>query len=92
MPRLEENEMLLVGINNFELIEGDDFKFFVLASKEKDEEDVNDAEDDDFIEEEEEGENPFDKEPTEKDLIENDVPIIDPEDDLLDDDEEVPYN
>ena len=92
MPRLEENEMLLVGINNFELIEGDDFKFFVLTSKEKDEEDVNDAEDDDFIEEEEEGENPFDKEPTEQDLIENDVPVIDPEDDLLDDDDEVPYN
>ncbi len=91
MPRLEENEMLLVGINNFELIGGDDFKFFVLVSKEKDEEDVNDAEDDDFIEEEEEGENPFDKEPTEQDLIENDVPVIDPEDDLSDDDE-VPYN
>ena len=84
--------MLLVGINNFELKEGDGFKFFVLASKEKDEEDVNDPEDDDFIEEEEEGENPFDKEPTEQDLIENDVPVIDPEDDLSDDDDEVPYN
>jgi len=92
MPRLEENEILLVGINNFELMDGDDFKFIVLGSKEKDDEEVNDAEDDDFIEGEEEGENPFDKEPTEQDLIENDVPVIDPEDDLLDDDDEVPYN
>jgi len=91
MSRFEENEILMEEFNKFELIESDDFKFFVLASKEKDEEDVNDPEDDDFIEEEEEGENPFDKEPTEQDLIENDVPVIDPEDDLSDDDE-VPYN
>ncbi len=93
MPRFEESEILMEGFNSFELIESDDFKFAFLASKKKD----DDEDDDDFIEDEEEveevEENPFDKEPTEKDIIDNDVPIINPEDDLLDDDDdEVPYN
>ena len=94
MPRFEESEILMAGFNGFELLKSDDFKFAFLASKKKDDDEDNDADDDDFIEEEEEVEdNPFDKEPTEKDIIDNDVPIINPEDDLLDDDDdEVPYN
>lgn len=92
MPRFEENEILMEKFNSFGLIESDDFKFAVLASKKDDDEKDNDADDDDFIEDEEEDENPFDKEPTEQDIIENDIPLIDPEDDLIDDDDEIPYN
>jgi hypothetical protein len=95
MPRFEENEILMEELNSFELIESDDFKFAVLASKKKDDDEDNDADDDDFIEDEEEEvveENPFDKEPTEQDIVENNIPLIDPEDDLLDEDEEIPYN
>jgi hypothetical protein len=92
MPRFEENEILMEEFYSFELIENDDFKLSVLASNKKDDEEDNGEDDDDFIEDEEVEENPFDKEPTEKDIIENDIPIIDPEDDLSDDDEEIPYN
>lgn len=91
MPRFEENEILMKEFRGFEMIEIDDFKFAVFASKKKDDEEDNDS-DDDSIEEKEDDENPFEKEPTEQDLIENDIPLIDPEDDLLDDDDEVPYN
>ncbi len=92
MPRFEENEILIEGLYGFELIENDDFIFTVLASNKKDDGEDNAEDDDDFIEEEEVDENPFDKEPTEQDIIENDIPLIDPEDDLSDDDEEIPYN
>ena len=69
-----------------------DYKFAALASNKEDDDEDNDADDDDFIEEEEVEENPFDKEPSEKDIIENVIPLIDPEDDLLDDEDEIPYN
>jgi hypothetical protein len=92
MPRFEENEILIEEVCGFELIENDDFIFSVLASNKKEDEENNGEDDDDFIEEEEVEENPFDIEPTEKDIIENDIPLIDPEDDLSDDDEEIPYN
>jgi hypothetical protein len=95
MPRFEDTAILMEELNSFEYIENDDFKLSFLASKKKDDDEDNDADDDEFIEDEEEvvvEENPFDKEPTEQDIIENDIPLIDPEDDLLDDDEEVPYN
>ena len=92
MPLIEENEMLLEERYKVEFVESDDFKFAVLASKKTDDDEDNDADDDDFIEEEEVEENPFDKEPDEKDIIENVIPLIDPEDDLLDDDDEIPYN
>ena len=64
------------------------------AAKSKNDEDDDDKEDDDdyYNDEEEEDENPFEKEPTEKDLVDEDLPIVDPEEDFLDDDEEVPYN
>jgi len=65
------------------------------AAKDKNDDDDDDEKEDDddyYNEEEEEDENPFDKEPTDKDLIEEDLPIVDPEKDILDDDEEVPYN
>ena len=92
MPRFEENEILTEGFYGFDLIVGDDFKFAALASNKEDDEEDNDADDDDFIEEEEVEENPFDKEPSEKDIIENIIPLIDPEDELLDDEDEIPYN
>ena len=92
MPRLEENEMLMEKINSLEFIASDDFKFAILASNKKDDDEDNDADDDDFVEEEEVEENPFDKEPSEKDIIEDDIPLFDPEDELLDDDDEIPYN
>ena len=98
MLRFEDTMILTEELNLFELIESDDFKFAFLASKKKDDDEDNDADDDDFIDDEEEEvveENPFDKEPTEQDIIENDIPLINPEDDLLDDDDdddEVPYN
>jgi hypothetical protein len=92
MPRFEENEILMEEVYSFELIENDDPEFAVLTSNKKDDEDDNDPDHDDFIEEEEVEENPFDKEPTEKDIIENDIPLIDPEDELLDDEDEIPYN
>ena len=93
MLRFEDTMILTEELIRFEPMGNDDFKFAFLASKKKD----DDEDDDDFIEDEEEveevEENPFDKEPTEKDIIDNDVPIINPEDDLLDDDDdEVPYN
>ena len=94
MPRLEENEILMDGFYSFEMIVSDDLKYTVLASNKNDDEEDNDTDDDDFIEEEEVEENPFDKEPTEKDIIENEIPLIDPEDELIDDDDddETPYN
>ena len=92
MPRFEENEMLMEEFYNFEMIAGDDFKFAVLALNKKDEEEDNDTDDDDTFEEEEVEENPFDKEPTENDIIEDDIPLFDPEDELLDDDDEFSYN
>jgi hypothetical protein len=94
MLRFEDTAILMEELNCFKQIESDDFKFAFLASKKKDDDEDNDADDDDFIDDEEEvvEENPFDKEPTEQEIIENDIPLIDPEDDLLDDDEEIPYN
>ena len=70
----------------------------ISASKKKDDNEDEEI-DDDFYdddandeEEKEEIENPFDREPTDKELIENDLPFDNPEDDLLDDEEEIPYN
>ena len=63
------------------------------AKNKNDDEDEDKEEDDDYYNEEEEGdENPFEKEPTDKDIVEGDVPLIDPEEDIFDDDEETPYN
>jgi hypothetical protein len=92
MPLFEEDKMLIEELYSFELIASDDFNFAVLASHDEDDDEDNDADDDDTFEEEEVEENPFDKEPTEKDIIENDIPIINPEVELIDDDDEVPYN
>lgn len=62
------------------------------AAKNRNDDDDDEKEDDEDYYNEEEEENPFDKEPTEKDLIDEDIPLIDPEEDMLDDDDEVPYN
>jgi len=67
--------------------------YVLNAAKNKNDEDDEKEDDDDYYnEEEDKDENPFDKEPTDKDIVEGDVPLVDPEEDLLDDDEEVPYN
>jgi len=69
------------------------YDYTLNAAKDKnDDDDDEKEEDDDYYNEEEEDENPFDKEPTDQDLVEEDLPIVDPEEDILDDDEEVPYN
>ena len=73
----------------------DDYILHAAKNKNDDEDGDDDIEDDDDHyneEKEEEEENPFDKEPTDKDIVEEDIPLIDPEEDIFDDDEEVPYN
>ena len=69
----------------------DDSELIMFAPRKK-KDDENEEIDDDFNNEEEEEENPFEIEPTDKDIIENDFPTDNPEDDLLDDEEEIPYN
>jgi len=60
----------------------------------KDEEDNDDLnEDDDYYNEDnEEKESPFDREPADNEIRDEDFPLGTPEDDLTDDDEEIPYN
>ncbi|MEE9450305.1 MAG: hypothetical protein V3V72_09675 [Ignavibacteriaceae bacterium] len=70
----------------------DDYILHAAKDKNDDEDDDIEKDDDYYNEEEEEDENPFDKEPTDKDIVEGDIPGIDPEKDIFDDDEEVPYN
>ena len=70
----------------------DDTEFVISAAKNKDEEDETDDDDDYYHEEDEEKENPFDREPTDKEIDDSDIPIVNPEDDLLDDEEEIPPN
>lgn len=63
------------------------------AAKNKNNDEDDDVEDDDdYYNGEEEDENPFEKEPTDKDIVEEELPFVDPEEDLFEDDEEVPYN
>ena len=65
---------------------------FILSPRDDDgDDDIND-DDDYYHEEDEDKDNPFDKEPTDKDIVDEDFPLGIPEDDLIDDDEEVPYN
>ncbi len=72
----------------------DDYSLHAAKNKDNDDDDDDEKEEDDdyYNEEKEEDENPFDKEPTDKDIVEEDIPVVDPEEDLFDDDEEVPYN
>jgi len=70
----------------------DDTEFVISAAKNKDEEDETDDDDDYYHEENEEKENPFDREPTDKEIDDSDIPIVNPEEDLLDDEEEIPPN
>ena len=60
-----------------------------------DEEEDDDFNDDNdyYKEDEEDKKNPFEREPTDKEIKDEDFPMGNPEDDLIDDDdEEVPYN
>ncbi len=63
-----------------------------LSPRDDDEDDDINDDDDYYNEEDEDKDNPFDKEPTEKDIVDEDFPLGMPEDDLIDDDEEFPYN
>ncbi len=78
------------NVNSYDIINK------INASKKKNnddnDEDIDDDLNDDDEEEKEEIENPFDREPTDKEIIENDLPFENPEDDLLDDEKEIPYN
>ena len=65
--------------------------FTLSPGDDEDEDDFND-DDDYYNEEDEDKDNPFDREPTDKDIVDEDFPLGIPEDDLIDDDEEVPYN
>ena len=56
-----------------------------------DEDDFND-DDDYYNNDDEDDENPFEREPDEYELIDDVLPLDDPEDDLTDDDDEIPYN
>jgi len=70
----------------------EDYILYTANNKEDDENNEKEDDDDYYNDEEEEDENPFDKEPTDKDIVEEDLPIVDPEEDIFDNDEEVPYN
>jgi hypothetical protein len=70
----------------------DDYILHAAKNKDNDEDDEKEEDDDYYNDEEEEDENPFDKEPTDKDIVEGDIPLVDPEEDMFDNDEEVPYN
>lgn len=72
------------------LFDGDDLEFAIAASRKKNADD--DDLDDDFDDEEDDEDYPLEIEPTEKDIFEDDFPLDNPEEDLLDDDDEIPYN
>lgn len=82
------------GTNNMRMFPSvrDNYILHAAKNKNNDEDDDVDDDDDYYNDEEEEEKNPFDKEPTEKDIVEEDIPLVDPEEDIFDDDEEVPYN
>jgi hypothetical protein len=73
---------------------GDKYHPNVFAASPRDDEDDDDLDDDDdfYNEEDEDKDNPFDREPTDKEIRDEDFPLGIPEDDLIDDDEEIPYN
>jgi hypothetical protein len=64
---------------------------FAVSPRDEDEDNFND-DDDYYNEEDEDKNNPFDREPTDKDIVDEDLPLSIPEEDLIDDDEEIPYN
>lgn len=96
--RLERNEIMwmIIILNLYKLssfgsdIPGHD----IVAANLKDEEEDDDIDDDDdyYKEDEEDKENPFEREPTDKEIKDEDFPLGNPEDDLIDDDDEVPYD
>ena len=69
-------------------LDEDTYSLFAAKRKKKDEDDddIDDEDDDSLFEEEEEDENPFDIEPTEEDIIEDEFP--DDEDDLFEEEDE----
>ncbi len=81
-------------VNNGQMFPPAKDNYILHAAKNKNDDEDDDVEEDDdyYNDEEEEEKNPFDKEPTEKDIVEEDIPLVDPEEDMFDDDEEVPYN
>ncbi len=71
LETLSDNQFINMQLNQDE----DQHSLFAAKRKKKDEEDddVEDEEDDFYEEEEEEEENPFEIEPSEEDLIEDDI-------------------
>ena len=70
---------------------------YVLHAARKDDDDFDDEDDfnddDDYYNnDDEDDENPFEREPDEDELIDDVLPLDDPEDDLTEDDDEIPYN
>ena len=70
---------------------------YVIYASSKDDDDLDDEDDfnddDDYYNnDDEDDENPFEREPDEDELIDDVLPLDDPEDDLTDDDDEIPYN
>ena len=63
----------------------------MLLNQKKDngDDDLND--DDDYYNNDEEEDNPYDIEPTDKDIVEDDFPL-NPEEDIFDDEDDIPYN
>ncbi len=96
--RMRWNEIMwmIINLNLYMLSSfGSDIPgYHIFAANLIDEEDDDDDFDDDYYKEDEEDkENPFEREPTDKDIKDEDFPMGNPEDDLIDDDdEEVPYN
>jgi len=88
--------MFLSGVKPFSLSDKDEEKRVIYASKYNDYVDDEDDEltdDDDYYnDDEDEDENPFDKEPSDKEIIDDDLPFGNPEDDLADDDGDITYN
>lgn len=81
----------LVNICNNELPEELKKELYKINAGRKKDDDDEENEEDDYYNDEEEGENPFDREPTDREIVDNEFPV-NPEEDLFDEDEDVPYN
>ena len=95
--RISGNEIILLSFNLnlyktiLLVIEIAGHNILIVNLKDEDEDDFDD--DDDFYKEDENDKgNPFEREPADDEIDDEDFPHSIPEDDLLDDDEEIPYN
>ena len=95
--RVSGNEIIPMSFNQnlykiiLLVIEIKGYNIFVVNLKDEDEDDFDD-EDDFYKEDENDKGNPFEREPDDDEIDDEDFPHPIPEDDLLDDDEDIPYN